>query len=312
MQRNNSVISKNRKANLFLCSAPRSGSTQLATWLATHPDISLPPIKEPNYFSAPDFDQDYVRRIHLNDVEPDDYVRSKSTKEYQFAIFREADHYNYLFSQLATKWRLDASTTYLQSPEAPQKIYNYNPDAIIIILTRHPLERALSHYRLAHRTGRTRRSISEQIDGELNGTIEAESRFMLRSSMYLEGIERYKLLFPPENILEIRFEGLIYDTKASLSNLAERIYIDPEQFDLHKEKRNSGDAPIFPKLNVWAMETGLKPMIGRALPADVKSRLRKVLFRKSRQDVISQSDRSALQYALQDEIAAYELGRGEA
>ena len=36
--------------NLFLIAAPRAGSTQLAYWMDSHPDISLSRVKEPNYF----------------------------------------------------------------------------------------------------------------------------------------------------------------------------------------------------------------------------------------------------------------------
>ena len=62
--------------NLFLIAAPRAGSTQLAYWMDSHPDISLSRVKEPNYFSAHEFKPDYVRSSHLNDVNPTQYVKS--------------------------------------------------------------------------------------------------------------------------------------------------------------------------------------------------------------------------------------------
>ncbi|PIL21766.1 hypothetical protein P775_02700 [Puniceibacterium antarcticum] len=294
------------KANLFLCSAPRSGSTQLAAWLDTHPEIALSPIKEPNYFAAQDFDENYVRRIHLNDVEPRKYVDSKSTKPYQFAIFREAAHYDYLFSGLSARWRLDASTTYLQSDDAPQKIFSYNPEAIVVVLTRHPLERAVSHYRLAHRTGRTRKTLSEQIATELHGSIENEAKFLLRLSKYKAALARYRTTFPAENLIEIRFEEVIANPHAALATLAERLSIDIDHLDLGREKRNAGDAPIFPKLNAWAMSSGFKPLVGRILSPEMKDSLRKFLFHKGGTDKIQEKDRAALADALADEIAAYE------
>ncbi len=165
-------------SNLFLVAAPRSGSTQLSAWLSTHPDVDLPPIKEPNFFAQHEFPAEYVAQHHLNDVDPARYVAQRTTKVMQFAIFREAAHYDYLFDGLNARWRMDASTTYLHCPEAAQNIRDHAPDAKVILLTRNPVARALSHYRLATRTGRTTRSLREEIQAEANGDTPLPGRFL--------------------------------------------------------------------------------------------------------------------------------------
>lgn len=294
------------KANLFFCSAPRSGSTQLAAWLDTHPEITLSSIKEPNFFSAADFDPDDVKRAHLSDVDPESYVSRGSTRHEQFAIFREAAHYDYLFASMTTPWRLDASTTYLHSPGAPALIKEYNPDAVIIVLTRHPVSRALSAYRLARQTGRTRRTLAAQIAFESADDTSEARGFLLRQSRYRVAETRLKAMFPAENIITIRFEDMIVDPNTALRPIAARLGIDAALFDTELEKRNTGDVPRFPSLTVWATETGLKSAIRSVLPPETRQRLRAFLFRKPGPDTAEfTAERAKLTDVLSDEVKFY-------
>ena len=147
--------------NLFLLSAPRAGSTQLARWLGSHSDITLSAVKEPNFFSAHEFPPEIVGATHLNDIDPGEFARGPQNRPRQFAVFRRAEDYAALFDRMTTRWRIDASTSYLACPEAPAAIRAFAPRARLIFLTRDPVERALSHYRLARRTGRTMDSLGQ-------------------------------------------------------------------------------------------------------------------------------------------------------
>ncbi|MEM9348794.1 MAG: sulfotransferase [Pseudomonadota bacterium] len=294
------------KASLFFCAAPRSGSTQLAAWLDTHPEISLSAIKEPNFFAAADFDPDYVKRVHLSDVDPESYVARRSTRSEQFAIFRQRAHYDYLFESMTTPWRLDASTTYLHSSVAPSLIKEYNPDAVIILLTRHPVVRALSAYRLARQTGRTRRSLAAQIAFERGDAAAEAEGFLLRQSRYRAAQTRVRATFPAENIVTIRFEDMVVDPGAALRPIAARLGIDANLFDTDFEKRNTGDVPRFPSFTVWATETGLKSAVRSAVPPETRKRLRAFLFRKPGPETTDfTAERAALTDALSEEVAFY-------
>ncbi|MEL6914686.1 MAG: sulfotransferase [Pseudomonadota bacterium] len=289
--------------NLFLCAAPRSGSTQLAAWLDTHPDISLLPVKEPNHFSSQDFDPVRVRETHLNDVDPEAYVRAGTRKFYQFAVFRDPAHYAHLAEGLATRWVMDASTSYLQSDGAIARIRAYNPQAVVVVLLRDPVERALSHLRLAQRTGRTRRSLPEQLAAE--GGAEAEG-FLLRFSRYRAALARLAAEVPEEQIVRLRFEDMVADPARALAPLCARLGIDVTELDLAAERRNAGDAPRFPRFNAWAMESGLKPLVGRVISPELKTRLRGAFFQKAAaEDGPAPKARAALEAALSDEVAAY-------
>lgn len=300
-----------KRANLFFCAAPRSGSTQLAAWLDTHPEITLSSIKEPNFFSSQDFDPGYVKRVHLSDVDPEIYVARGSTRQEQFAVFRDQAHYDYLFETMTTPWRLDASTSYLQSKGAPARIKEYNSDAVIVILTRHPVERALSAYRLARQTGRTRRTLAEQIAFERSDEVAEAQGFLLRHSRYRAAEANLRAVFKAQNVITVRFEDMVGDPGSALRPIAARLEIDVTLFDTDVKKQNAGDTPRFPAFTVWATETGLKSAVRGAISPENRQRLRAVLFRKSRSDTIDLSaERDALSDALAEEVEAYSEGEG--
>lgn len=270
--------SSNMNSNLFLCSAPRSGSTQLAAWLATHKDIGIASIKEPNYFAQHEFPEEYVRDVHLNDVDPAKYVQSGSKKIMQFAIFREKGHYEFLYRDLKERWRLDASTTYLHASGAAESILAHEPQAKVIILTRDPVARAMSHYRLAIRTGRTTRSLAEELEDEAQLVTPLPARFLLRQSRYDDAISAYKSVFPPDQIMVLAFEDVVKNPKAALAQVSVFLDVEPDGFDLSVREQNAGDAPRFGKLNVWLMQSGVKTFLRNALPRPIKRLLKPFYF----------------------------------
>lgn len=269
------------KVNLFLCAAPRSGSTQLAAWLATHANIGIAAIKEPNYFAQHEFPEAYVKKVHLNDVDPESYVRKRSKKIMQFAIFRDRKHYEYLYKDLTQTWRLDASTTYLHADGAAEGMLEYTPDARVIILIRDPVNRALSHYRLALRTGRTSRSLIDELADEFNLVTPLPGRFLLRQSVYEAAVAKYRSIFPAEQLLELRFEDAVKDPQSTLASIASFLGIDPAGFDLSVQEQNAGDSPRFGTLNVWLMNSGIKTALRNVIPRPLKRFLKPFYFAKA-------------------------------
>jgi len=286
------------RPNLFLIAAPRAGSTQLAHWLASHKDITLSPVKEPNYFSAHEFDPNYVRASHLNDVDPTSYTRSRSRRPAQFAVFRQQPDYEALFSDMTTPWRMEASTSYLACPEAPAAIHAYAPNARLIILTRDPYERALSHYRLALRTGRTCSTLEDTLHAEINGQPPLAARFLLRPSRYGAGISRIQALFEPDQCLFIKFETLIDEPKITLSHIAKWLDIDAAGFDISHQARNASAMPRFARTNILLERCGLKTALRRILPPALKPFLKRLWFDPTSQIPIPKTHRAALAGAL--------------
>jgi hypothetical protein len=108
--------------NFFIVGAPKCGTTSLYEYLRTHPNIFLPKHKEPNFF-AEDFPNMGGR---IDDW--DTYLN----------IFKR-----YKPEHIAVG---DSSILYLCSDVALERIYEYNPNAKIVVMVRNPVDMFLSEH----------------------------------------------------------------------------------------------------------------------------------------------------------------------
>ena len=99
-----------KNPNLFIVGAPKSGTTFLYHYLKQHPDIYFPNFKEPHFFGS-----DLIRRNGAYNLSLDEYQDLFKTDK---------------------KIIGEASTFYIFSKDAPEEIYNFNPNAKIIIMLR--------------------------------------------------------------------------------------------------------------------------------------------------------------------------------
>ncbi len=102
-----------QKPDFFIVGAPKCGTTSLYRYLERHPDVFLPQEKELNYFSS--------------DLFPAGYI---SESQY-CSLFKDA-HAEQLIGE--------ASVWYLFSEIAASKIYEFSPEAKIIVMLRNPVE----------------------------------------------------------------------------------------------------------------------------------------------------------------------------
>ena len=121
---------------VFLIGAEKAASTYLADLLGSHPQVHLTVPKEPSFYSRVD--------------------RSGS------------DLFNYCQRcriSGSASYVLDASTSYLYTPGVARAIKRDYPDARIILLTRDPVDRAVSAYSHLFKRGHERRGIEDIIEG---------------------------------------------------------------------------------------------------------------------------------------------------
>lgn len=97
------------KPNLFIVGAPKCGTTAWVKYLSGHPDIAFGSLKEPHYFCS-----DFPRMAQVGSL----------------------DEYLTLFKQADAKIVGEASVLYLYSDAAPREIYDFDPNAKIVILVR--------------------------------------------------------------------------------------------------------------------------------------------------------------------------------
>jgi len=99
-----------KKPNLFIVGAPKCGTTFLYHYLKMHPEIYFPNFKEPHFFGS-----DLKRKHGAYNLNENDYINLfKSDKK----IIGEA------------------STLYIFSKNSAKEIYDFNPNAKIIIMLR--------------------------------------------------------------------------------------------------------------------------------------------------------------------------------
>lgn len=209
-----------KKINLFLVGAAKSGTTSVWKALQQHSEIFCVEndlYKEPSYFS------EYGKRI--------------GTKRYHSLYLGSLDNHKYL---------LDASTAYLTSPESAQRIYQYNPNARIIIILRDPSLRAYSLYNWMTSNGYEWISTFER-------SLEAEeSRFYnpkknwgmpayfwnymyFRSGLYDNQIDRYSRLF--NKVLILPFNEIKHNPNTFLEKIFDFLEVNGKHISLEKENK---------------------------------------------------------------------------
>ena len=111
------ILLKSPQINFTIIGAQKSGTSSLYYYLEEHPNISVSIKKELHFWS-------------LHYEKGQDWYRS------HFLPIPEGEF-----------WQTgEASPTYLDSPETPERMYREFPDMKLIVLLRNPVSRAISHY----------------------------------------------------------------------------------------------------------------------------------------------------------------------
>jgi hypothetical protein len=111
-------IAEHKKPNFFIIGAPKCGTTSLANWLSAHPEVYIPPVKEPHFFNT-----------DMN------YINTSNTRQYQRLFKGVRDHHAAAG---------EASVFYLYSNNAVFNIEQYQPHARYLVLLRNPVDMAYS------------------------------------------------------------------------------------------------------------------------------------------------------------------------
>ena len=141
--------------DFLIIGAQKAGTTSLASYLAAHPCVVSPTLKEVHFF-----DLNYSKGI--------DWYRS------HFPISR----WKRMRRRLRGKPLLtgDATPYYLFHPRVPFLASQVIPSTRIIVLLRDPVDRAYSHYHHEVRLGKEKLSFEDAIEAEPSRTAGEEQR----------------------------------------------------------------------------------------------------------------------------------------
>jgi hypothetical protein len=171
----------------------KAGTTSLWTYLRAHPEIYMPGEKELRFF-----------------VEQHNWHRGRAWYESQFAEAGDARALG------------EASPSYTIStsfPGVPERIASMIPEAKLIYVMRHPIDRMRSHY------------LQRVADGTETMPVEDAFRHNLdyiHTSRYAFQLEPYLERFPLERILLITSEDLRDQRPQTLRRVYSFLGVDPE------------------------------------------------------------------------------------
>jgi len=186
--------------NLVVIGAMKCATTMMYEILRTHPEIYIPEIKEPNYFSK--IQSKFGGLINDNDEHWIEYRN----------LFCGADP--------GVKYIGEASTDYTKYPHCagvPSLIKQHLGQPKLIYMVRDPVERTISHYK--HSRIKFGKNYYNSI-----ATAVVQDPILIDTSKYFMQLEQYWSVFGRENIYIIQFEKLISDFDDQIAKLA--VFLD--------------------------------------------------------------------------------------
>jgi hypothetical protein len=214
----------NNHPSVFIIGASKAGTTFLHTCLVQHPSISDVGIKEPFFFSDPN----YLHRL-----------------QWYKDIYADCD---------CDKLSIDSSPTYsevLFFKNVPSRIYAWNNDCKIIYVVREPFSRIASVWRQNLNTGH---HLSPKYYGFKMSKDFKTALYnypsLLDATRYWSNLKVYLKFFPHESIKVVLFEDLISEPHECLSDIFKFLCID-NKFEVHTEKavQNNGSGKAI--ANPW-------------------------------------------------------------
>ncbi|MEO6819305.1 MAG: sulfotransferase [Ginsengibacter sp.] len=267
----------NKKANLFIVGAMKAGTTSFCETLGEHPCIYFAPIKEPNYFVSNLPSQIFKESPYFS---IDNYFAKEFPTPLHIAHLRKATHYSKLYEMAKEqKYLAEGSTAYLHAPESAELIFEYNPEAKIIILVRDGLKRAFSHYKMDVGLGKTNQSFKDAIQkdiDEYNGGTENNWSY-LGMSLYHKNILRFKEYFG-DNVLVLDFDELIRNQEKEFEKLFEFLAI--KRIPLGLKKTNESANIRFKKILYLLKQSGIKDFLSNALPKKLRHKIFRSIQKK--------------------------------
>lgn len=180
------------KISFLVAGVQKGGTTALFDYLAEHPSLSLPAIKEAHFFDD---------EIGIDWQDPD------------------YSGYHALFDAESTnvpaRLRGEATPIYVYWPGSLERIAAYNPAMRLILIFRDPIERAWSHWKMEYARGAEIRPFAWCIregrkrvaDNPDTPGFHREYSYVERG-FYGEQVQRVLRLFPREQVLFLRSEDL--------------------------------------------------------------------------------------------------------
>jgi hypothetical protein len=201
---------------------PRAGTTWLHTLLAGHPDVCLPVQRKEVRF----FDRHYERGLSW----------------YETFFCSQSDGRSYrAFGEI--------SPQYLYCDACPSRIHAALPDVRLLVMLRHPVDRAYSQFGMAVQRAGYHDSFEEFVSARPKA---------LQYGFYSRHLSRYLRYFDRSRILPLVFEEAITDEIGARGALAFFLDLPVARFPSSMSRVNPSTIPRSRSLATIAVKTGRK------------------------------------------------------
>jgi hypothetical protein len=199
---------------------PRAGTTWLHTFLSAHPEVYLPTRRKEVRF----FDRHYGQ--------------GREWYEDFFCGPEEATRYAAIG---------EISPQYLYDEACPARIAELLPEAKLIVMLRHPVDRAYSQFGFVVQRRDFRGSFEEFV---------ATRDRALEMGFYSKYLEGYLRRFDRDRILPLVFEEAVSERSEVRRDLASFLGVSEDLFPTSTERVNPSTVPRFRSLSSAAVKTG--------------------------------------------------------
>lgn len=255
--------SENRP-NLFIVGAPKSGTTLLYHFLNNHPEAFMSEPKETNFFS---------------------YAPIKKQKLYYEAEkIQTLEQYEQLFSGAKGRKVIgEGSVSYLFYPNVAHDLFQYNPQAHIIVLLRNPVERALSHFLMDSRLGfiqDTAEEIFYKNSKHKNTHLWFQQVFEL--GLYSTQLKRYFEYFPEKQIHIFFYDEIKKDSNAFFQEVCNKLNLYHVEFNFSSSNRNAFEAPKGKAIASLYKSERLRQLSKFLFPKSLVGKIKETFFTKEK------------------------------
>lgn len=271
------------RPDIVVIGAMRAGTTTLQQLLATLPGVSVPAMKETDFFISDRFGTD-----------------------------SGWDWYTNQFDAREPFW-CDISPNYGKRdlhPNTAKKIASKNPNAMIIFIARDPIERAISQYNHSFHMG-------QQLPDPAEMTETPNGRHVLSTSKYAYNLDPFYEHFPGR-VAVLDFARLKQDPKLFLQDFIAATGIDADIDRVSISATNTRDElALQPKWWGRLRESALGEALRRHLPRNQALQLKRFVSRQWGQEKprdvpqFSEDDRARMIDALADDIARFRTRTGQ-
>lgn len=241
------------KINTFLIGAQKAGTTSLYDWLGQHSEVEAPEaIKDYHFFTNEEFFQKGIKHL--------DSFYNKESK----IVLHGAVNYMYFHDK------------------ACKRIYEYNPNAKIIICLRNPVNRAVSAYNYFKKTLRETNDFNDalkiELEGKLSTFVEKSNNTYIEHGYYSQQIKPFIEEFGAKNCLFVFFEELIDVNKQKKVMLDVCAFLDIDtNFRFNYRHLNASAQPKSKLINFITRKSGLTKLIKLLMPLKTRKKLGKKL-----------------------------------